>query len=73
MPQTLVWILWSILTILLMKGLKDTTYVIRKLKLKVSELELRISFQEDNVQKLVQHTQYPTPLPATCTLEEVAR
>jgi hypothetical protein len=73
MTQTLVWVLWSILTIMLMKGLKDTTYVIRKLKIKLQELELRVAFQEDNVQKLVQHTQYPTSLPATCTLEEVAR
>jgi hypothetical protein len=73
MPQTLVWILWSILTIMLMKGLKDTTFVIRRLKLKVLELEQRIVFQEDNVQKLAEHTQYPGPLPVTCTLEEVER
>jgi hypothetical protein len=58
---------------MLMKGLKDTTYVIRKLKIKLQELELRVAFQEDNVQKLVKHTEYPEPLPMTCTLEEVAR
>lgn len=73
MTATIIWTLWSILTLLLLNLLFEMKRQNRRFRLRLDELELRISLQESNVYKLVQFTEYPHPVPTTVKLEEVKR
>lgn len=73
MTTTIIWVLWSILTLLLLDFFLYMRIQNRRLRLKLDELELRISLQESNVYKLVQFTEYPHPVPTTAKLEEVRK
>lgn len=73
MTTAIIWVLWSILTLLLLNLFFNMRMQNRRLRLKLDELELRICLQESNVYKLVQFTEYPHPVPTTAKLEEVRK
>lgn len=73
MTTAIIWVLWSILTLLLLNLFFDMRMQNRRLRLKLEELELRICLQESNVYKLVQFTEYPHPVPTTAKLEEIVK